>query len=68
MAAKRQGTTGAVLDLLEVQTTLEVSAQTGRVITPLEAAKLSQKGRAAKDLLRRSILTETKVLEDGQEG
>lgn len=66
MAAKRQGTTGAVLDLLEVQTTLEVSAQTGRVITPLEAAKLSQKVGAAKDLLRRSILAATKVLEDGQ--
>lgn len=67
MAAKRTGTTGAVLDLLEVQTALEVSAQAGKAITPLEAAKLAQKVEAARDLLQRTILAATRILEDGQE-
>ena len=65
--AKRKGTTGAVLDLLEVQTALEVSAQAGKAIAPLEAAKLAQKVEEARDFLQRSILSAARILEDGQE-
>jgi hypothetical protein len=67
MATKRKGTTGAVLDLLEVQTALEVCSQTGKHIAPIDAARLAEKIEAARDLLQRSILAATRILEDGQE-
>lgn len=67
MAAKRKGTTGAVLDLLEVQTALEVCAQAGKHIAPIDAARLAEKIEASRDLLQQAILAATRILEDGHE-
>ena len=65
MSSARKGTTGAILDLLDVQTRLEICAQLGKQIGPEEAAPLAKKIESARDLLQRSILAAAKALEDG---
>ena len=65
MSSARKGTTGAILDLLDVQTRLEICAQLGKPIGPEEATPLAKKIESARDLLQRSILAAAKALEDG---
>lgn len=61
----KQGPTRAILDLLEVQTSLEVNSQQGRHIPPHQAAKMAEKIDAAKDLLQATLLAAARILEEG---
>lgn len=63
--AKTNGTTAAVLSLLEVQTRLEVCATLEKPIAPEEARALALKLETARDMLQRSILEAARILDEG---
>lgn len=58
-------TTVAFLELLEVFTFLEVNAEAGNMITPLETIKQAQKIANARAVLMKTIQSAMNTLSDG---
>lgn len=60
-------TTRAIIDLLEVQTKLEVEAEMGKYIPPKEAIALALKIKAARNYMQDTFLKAISILENGPE-